>query len=164
MAYNPILSTRQTTSTTTNADYAKDSRRFIDSSRGVSGLYSDYTPVIVQNGDFRKVIGINVLVRSIINLLRTPKGSYIFDPEYGTILNDLVFEPFDAITVSQIKQEVIAQIRYYDSRVNISKVDAIEFTNTKGYRLNIVIERDSLTKKFNIDFTEKDATFGIEEG
>lgn len=164
MAYNPILSTRQTSTTDTDVDYPKNSRRFIDSSRGVSGLYSDYTPIIVQNGDFRKIVGINVIARSIMNLLRTPKGSYIFDPEYGTILNELVFEPFDDITISQIRQEVITQISLYDSRVNITKVDAIEFSNTKGYRLNIMIERDQATKQFNIDFTEQDATFGLEEG
>lgn len=163
MAYTPIASTSSRSDNSSTSVPQKDTRRFFFASRGVSGLYSDYTSVIAQSGDFTKIVGTSVLLNSITNLLNTPTGSYIFDPEYGSDLYKLVFDPADGQTAELIRQEVVGKIKLYDSRIVILNVESIFFTNQKGFRLNVTIERNDTVSELSLDFS-KESTFAIEEG
>jgi len=59
---------------------------------------NDYVATISSSGDFRKVRDIDVILTSWTNILLTPRGTYIFDPEYGSNLHLILFDPVDDIT------------------------------------------------------------------
>jgi len=81
--------------------------RFNQSVTGSDSKLADYQAVISSNGDFKRIKNIEVILSSWNNILITPRRSYIFDPEYGSDIYKLVFEPADNETLERIKNEVI---------------------------------------------------------
>lgn len=138
-------------------------RQFLDSVEGASNFYSDYTTKITGIGDYEKIASLDVLVLSIRNLLITPRGSYPFDPEYGSDLYKKVFDPADSITAAEIREEVVTRIQQYDPRIEIESVETEFFTNMKGYRLSIFIKKDSDMRLTRFEFNDESA-FALEEG
>lgn len=116
------------------ADFLK---RFNQTVAGTRNQISDYVSVIAPVGDFRRISDIEVILNSWNNILITPKRSYIFDPEYGSNLYKLVFEPLDQITQEKIREEVIETIQRYDDRATIKNVTINFLPNYKGFQVNI---------------------------
>ena len=74
------------------------------------------------------------------NILVTPKRTYQYDPEYGSDLYKLVFEPADEATEEQIIQETIETLRTYDPRAIVQNVDVTFIPSRKGFNVAIEIE------------------------
>jgi phage baseplate assembly protein W len=136
---------------------ANTEHTFNQSTLGGSGTPFDYIDRNAPDGDFRRIAGVAVLVNSIRNLLSTPRGSYPFDPEYGSNLYQMVFEPADRTTEESIKFETVDRIKFYDDRVKITQVNTEFFNNQKGYRINITIEKDRVQAITSLDFLENSA-------
>ena len=112
-------------------------KRFNQKVAGTRNVISDYISTIAPIGDFKRIDGIQVVLNSWNNILITPKRSYIFDPEYGSNLYKLVFEPADDITKEKIQNEVIETIQRYDDRASIRNVTINFLANQKGFQVNI---------------------------
>jgi phage baseplate assembly protein W len=115
-------------------------KRFNQTVAGSRSVVSDYVSTVAPVGDFKRIEGIEVILNSWNNILITPKRSYIFDPEYGSNLYKLVFEPADNITQEKIRQEVITTIQRYDERATIKDVKISYLPNKKGFQVNIDVE------------------------
>lgn len=128
-------------------------KRFNQTVAGSRNEITDYVSVVAPVGDFKRIEGIEVILNSWNNILLTPKRSYIFDPEYGSNLYKLVFEPADAVTQQKINQEVINTIQRYDERATIKDVQISFLPNNKGFQVNIDVEYkgDSSNLKVVID-------------
>ena len=120
---------------------------------GSETLLRDYLSVIASTGDFKRIDGLNVILNSWNNILLTPRGTYLHDPEFGSDLYKYVFEPSDGESVEGIKREVIDRITLYDDR---AVIDDVEVTiSVDGKRVNIAIyvdfdgERGTLNVKFD---------------
>ena len=116
------------------ADFLK---RFNQTVAGTRTEISDYLSVIGVTGDFKRVDGIQTILNSWNNILITPKRSYIFDPEYGSDLYKLVFDPADETTQEKIREEVVDTIERYDNRATIKNVSINFLPNRKGFQVNI---------------------------
>jgi phage baseplate assembly protein W len=132
-------------------------RRFQQSTVGGAPGAFDYLDRNAPDGDFRRIQGFAVLINSIRNLLSTPRGSYPFDPEYGSDLYKKVFEPADSTAEEEIRFEVIDRIKLYDDRVIIQEVKTEFFNNRKGYRINVTIIKDRTQISTSLDFLENSA-------
>lgn len=115
-------------------------KRFNQTVAGSRNVVSDYVSVVAPVGDFKRIEGIEVILNSWNNILITPKRSYIFDPEYGSNLYKLVFEPADNVTQEKIRQEVINSIQRYDERATIKEVSISFLANQRGFQVNIDVE------------------------
>lgn len=135
--------------------------RFVTQSRGTDIRPNDFIPRISSIGDFKRIRDIDVILNSWNNILLTPLGSYIYDPNFGSNIYRLIFEPADDSTVEAIKREVELRIRNYDTRGEIQRVTIILLPNKKGYNVNIEAsfkgERGEISIKFD------DSTVPIEE-
>jgi len=113
----------------------------------------DYLPKITSSGEFKRVKDIDVIITSWNNILLTPRGSYIFDPEYGSDLYLMIFEPADDSTVDRIKTEIRQRIAYYDDRASITDITVTLNSNGKGFTVDLLVdyagEESSLTVKFD---------------
>lgn len=113
----------------------------------------DYLPKITPSGDFQRVRDIDVIITSWNNILMTQRRTYLFDPEYGSDLHRILFDPIDDTTVERIKTEVVSRIRMYDNRASIEDIDVIINSNGKGYTINLFVEyegdKSSLSVKFD---------------
>jgi phage baseplate assembly protein W len=88
-------------------------------------------------------------------------GSYIYDPNFGSNLFKLIFEPADSGTVEAIKTEVETRIINYDARGEILGITVVMLPNKKGFNVNVECgfkgERGEISVKFD------DTTVPIEE-
>ena len=80
-------------------------------------IYSD----IEQSNPQAKTLAedIETVYQSITNILNTPIGERFFNPEFGSNLESILFEPMDSITEAKIFRLVIEAIERWEPRVRI---------------------------------------------
>jgi phage baseplate assembly protein W len=54
------------------------------------------------------------LINSILNIISTPKGTHMDDPEYGTDISNLIFNEYGEDTLNTIKADVTIAINQYE--------------------------------------------------
>ena len=64
------------------------------------------------------------IINSIKNLIFTQHYERPFQPELGSNLRRMLFEPIDAITAAQIEREITEVVRNFEPRADIAKVIA----------------------------------------
>ncbi len=114
----------------------------------------DYLPKITASGDFKRIKDIDVIISSWNNILLTPRGTFLFDPEYGSELYKLIFEPVDDTTIERIKTEISSRLLMYDDRATILSVDTLLKANGKGYQINIEVEYDGEKGTLSVSFDD----------
>jgi len=80
-------------------------------------LYSDvnqYTPTQQE-----LVADLDSIYQSIGNILATPRNTRLFLPEFGSSLEDLLFEPMDEETVSSLYDAIVLAIQQWEPRVTL---------------------------------------------
>lgn len=65
----------------------------------------------------------DVLKESIRMILSVRPGEYINEPEFGSQLKDLLFDPNDELTQSRAKAYVTEAVRQWDDRIDVSRID-----------------------------------------
>jgi phage baseplate assembly protein W len=60
---------------------------------------------------------------SIYQIVATEPGERINEPEFGTRLRDVIFEPLDWTVISIIRNRILTSIRRWEKRVNIYEYD-----------------------------------------
>jgi phage baseplate assembly protein W len=94
----------------------------------------DFTPHPVS-GDVRPIVNDVAVKRAILNLLSTKLGSKPFRPNYGTIIQDFLFENQDVFTENEIINHLKEIIERFEPRVSVRniKVEFVEF----GFKIQI---------------------------
>jgi phage baseplate assembly protein W len=81
----------------------------------------DFIPHPVT-GDVRPVVDDVAVKKSIINLIRTPKGSRPFRPEYGSNVGNYLFKNADIFTQYDLASDLKQTITQFETRVDVVKV------------------------------------------
>lgn len=81
----------------------------------------DFIPHPVT-GDVRPVVDDVAVKKSIMNLIRTPKGSRPFRPEYGSNVGNYLFKNADVFTQYDLSSELKETITKFETRVDVIKV------------------------------------------
>lgn len=87
---------------------------------GISGIGLQLLSTL---GNVKQEDSIRKFHEDIKVLLETKKGTLIGDPDFGSNLCDLLYEPADTITANEIRQEVANTIENYYQNVSIIQVD-----------------------------------------
>jgi phage baseplate assembly protein W len=128
--------------------------RFNTAVVGSRGKIADYLPKVGVSGDFKRVTDIQTILNSWTNILVTPTRSYLWDPEYGSDLYKMVFEPADDRTVDRIKQEVYNKLIKYDDRASITDIEVIFSSNKKAFTVNISVSYKDKPSKLSLVIDE----------
>ncbi len=91
-----------------------------------------------------KIYDIDLVKQDIINHFYIRKGEKLMNPDFGTVIWDLLFEPFTE-EVKRLITEDVEQIINYDPRIAINSV-SIDSTD-----MGIRIEADISYLPFNIN-------------
>jgi len=91
-----------------------------------------------------KIYDIDLVKQDIINHFYIRKGEKLMNPDFGTVIWDLIFEPFTE-EVKRLITEDVEQIINYDPRIAINSV-SIDATD-----MGIRIEADITYLPFNIN-------------
>jgi phage baseplate assembly protein W len=80
--------------------------------------------------------------QSVQNLLNTRFGEKLMDPEVGSRIYEMLFEPLDEFSASELQQTIINTINNYEPRVEViscvvtaENTDASEVTVDLEYRI-----------------------------
>jgi len=116
--------------------------------------YFDYIPKNDATKDFIRIENIDVIINSWNNILLTPRGTFDHDPNYGSGLFDLIFEPVDGDTQNIIREEIYNSVYYYDNRAKINKI-TVKFlkgvSSKKGFNVKIDVEYKGTVKELSLD-------------
>jgi phage baseplate assembly protein W len=129
--------------------------RFNKTVAGSESKLGDYRSVISSKGDFKRIEDVEVVIASWNNILITPRRTYMFDPEYGSDLYKLVFEPADERTQESIIQEVVETLKRYDDRATITDVKISFLDNRKGFNLAVKVEFEGDTSELQAIIDEE---------
>ena len=77
------------------------------------------------------------IINSIKNLIFTQHYERPFQPELGSNLRRMLFEPIDAITAAQIEREIAEVVRNFEPRADISKVIAKPSPDENKYSVQV---------------------------
>ena len=84
-------------------------------------LSLDFTPHPVS-GDVRPIINETAIKRSLMNLIRTKKGTRPFNPEYGCDLSEYLFSYEPGFSEFNMKQEILDSIVRNEPRVIVDSI------------------------------------------
>jgi len=77
--------------------------------------------------------------QAITNLLLTIRGERVFNPDIGSDLSRLLFEPLDAATITSVQTEIASTISNFEPRVQIDEITAdIDYDND-GYNIDLIM-------------------------
>lgn len=136
--------------------------RFRKDVKGSGNTLIDFLPKITSAGDFQQITNLNVIISSWNNILITPRRTHIHDPEYGSDLHLMIFEPVDDQTIDQIKREIEYRIKRYDNRALIDDIQVRLLLNKKGFEIDVYIDYQGDTGTLNLKFD--DSTYASSTG
>lgn len=99
-------------------------------------------PVEVSGGRTIQVSGHTLVQQSILRILTTPKGKIIFNPEYGSRIHELHFQPNDDILKNLLYLFIEEAIEEWEKRC---KFVGVEFLTTED-KIECVISVRVLNK------------------
>ena len=101
-------------------------------------IYSD----INQKDDFTTanlVLDIASVYQSVTNILATPILTRLFNPEFGSELEDLLFQPMDDITAFEIETFLTSAVDRWENRIIIDTGQSSVIPNYDNHRYDVIL-------------------------
>lgn len=77
------------------------------------------------DGDFKTYSNLEVIMQSIWVILNTPKGSRIWQPEFGCNVMSYIWDLLDEKTVDTMRSEIENALARWEPRINVTNVDVM---------------------------------------
>lgn len=116
-------------------------------------FFKDLSLDLIPNptsGDIRPITNELAIRRSLLNLLRTEKGERLFDSEIGTALRKYLFAPANALTETEINNEVYETITKFEPRVVITSIKSTYEDEGIEIQVNYYIRNTSITDSVDL--------------
>tara|TARA_B100002019_G_scaffold70136_1_gene60351 strand:+ start:5135 stop:5551 length:417 start_codon:yes stop_codon:yes gene_type:complete len=130
----------------TSKDFKK-SRNFSDIS--MNFLKNPFTK------DTTKVTNQDAIKQAVKNLILTVPGEKFFNPQFGSSVTDLLFEPMDAFLVDRIRMEITNTIQNFEPRIVLELVEVIADYDANAMNVSIQYEIIGLPITEQISFVLK---------
>ena len=75
------------------------------------------------SGDLIALKNENAIARAVRNIVLTTPGEKLFDPDFGSSVNEILFENVDEITAVSIQDEIRNCLNNYEPRVDLVDVN-----------------------------------------
>lgn len=75
----------------------------------------------------------------LLHLLLTRKGQRLYNPEFGTRLLEYIYEPYDELTFSEVREEIDTAVKRYLPQVSIDNL-TVEPSPLSEYAVLVTIE------------------------
>jgi phage baseplate assembly protein W len=77
------------------------------------------------------------VIRSLRYLLLTNNYERPFQPNFGSGIQKMLFEPVNSLTASQLKTQIYTTISNYEPRVNLQNVIVTEMIDNNAYNVTL---------------------------
>lgn len=106
----------------------------IQSERSFKDLDLNFTAHPVKK-DVSRHLNEKAVINSVKNLVSTNFYERPFQPELGSSIRALLFEPVDSVFGASIERRLFDVINNYEPRVNIESIVAIPAPDENGYKV-----------------------------
>ena len=103
-------------------------------------IYSDIDFTLTKRpvvGDIALSYDSQAIIRSIRNILSTKKYEKMFNPDFGSNLDVILFENISSLTASALQKEISVAISNYEPRVSMKSVDVSPYPEKNGYSVTL---------------------------
>jgi len=90
-----------------------------------------------RSGDINDFTGVDAVKSSLRNIFMTLKGERRMRPEFATNIYNLLFEPMDEITATEIGEEIIEGIERWEQRVIVEMANVVPNYDKNRYDMVI---------------------------
>jgi len=90
-----------------------------------------------QTGDVTKKLDVNAVKQSLKTLIMTHFGERLFQPDIGSPVYRLLFEPMDPITTAVLHRSIEQVIQNHEPRVLLHKVVVTPYEDMNEYAISI---------------------------
>jgi phage baseplate assembly protein W len=112
-------------------------------------IYSDIDFTFTRKpsgGDVALSYDQQAVIRSIRNLLMTNHYERPFNPDLGSSMNALLFEPLTSFTASQLENTIRTTIKNYEPRAILKDVKVIPMSDKNAYTVNLTFFLENATQ------------------
>jgi len=90
-----------------------------------------------ETGAVLKKIDVNSLKQSIRSLLFTTRGERLFQPDIGSDIYRLLFEPVDPITTETLRYSIQLTLENFEPRILVDLIEVIPLYDENSYEISI---------------------------
>lgn len=101
-----------------------------------------------------KIFDFDLIKQDMLNQFHTRKGERVMNPDYGTIIWDMIFEPFTDDVKQQISDDV-TRILNYDPRAVPTVITIVEADSGLLIDATLFYFRANLTDKMKLSFNKE---------
>jgi len=111
----------------------------ISASVVASKVYNDLSISVIHpaTGDALVARDLEAIKNSIKNIVLTPIGTRPFFPEFGTNVDNLLFENFNVITATVLEDEILNGVTKFEPRISNISVSAVPNEEQHVYKISI---------------------------
>jgi phage baseplate assembly protein W len=101
-----------------------------------------------------KIYDFQLIEQDIMNMFQTKKGERVMNPEFGTVIWNLIYEPF-TLDIKQIISEDVTRILNYDPRVTPVKIDITEAEYGLIIEATLYYKQEDVTQQMRLGFDKE---------
>ena len=98
-------------------------------------------------GDLMITKDFTAIKKSVQNLIVTVPGERFFNPNIGSRITDILFEPLDFINANLVRSEIEYTIKSFEPRVILTNVQVDQNFDDNGYDVEIEFKVSGLPEK-----------------
>lgn len=98
-----------------------------------------------------KIYDFDLIQQDIMNMFQTKKGERVMNPEFGTIIWNLIYEPFTA-DVKQLISEDVTRILNYDPRATPVQINVTEAEYGLIIESTLYYKQEDVTQQMKLSF------------
>lgn len=98
-----------------------------------------------------KIYDYSLIKQNIINMFQTRKGERVMNPEFGTIIWDVIFDPFTG-SVKQLISDDVTRILNYDKRAIPTSITIVEADSGMIIDATLYYSRINLSEQLRLNF------------
>ena len=87
--------------------------------------------------DIGRKFDVQAVKQALRNLFLYQRGEKKFDPNFGSGIRELLFEPVDNVSASIMEKEIEVMISNYEPRVRVNNVIVVASPDTNDYEVRI---------------------------
>ena len=110
-------------------------------------VFSDVNLDVHRDSNYELVFNEDSIQKSILTILSTRKKTRIFRRDFGSSLEDLLFDPMDDITVGRIKSELVDKIKTWETRIILVSASVKPDTTEQQYYVSLEYQIPKLQNK-----------------